>query len=490
MSFVCGISGAVPQFPVVTPAGMVYEKKLLSAVLSTNGGRCPATDAPLAVNDCIMLQSSKTPASAPASTSGSNFTGVLSTLQGEWDALMVETYNLRLALDETRAELSQALYQNDAAVRVIARLTMERDQARASLAGGAGAAAAAAAASDAAPMETDEAATGVPKTAVEAMVATWSTLSGDRKKKSTAGAEHVPAEKLKEFAESSKKALHKASGKTGICALAASSDSSIIASGGNDHQMIVFDRASASVVATKATGSKSTVSLSFGTDGASTVVSGNADGTVKVFQGAEYKEISSMQLDNAVVDVSVQPTNMYYFATSAGGTVSFCDLASSEVLATFTDDVAYTSGALHPDGLIYAAGSAAAIKLWDVKSSTLAASLPVANGSTCIAFSENGYHFASGDSEGVVSVFDLRKQKIIGTVKGDGAITGVSFDGAGKYLAHTSAKGGAVHAVKAWDSALFTIEAKKKPHAGVVWGQDAKWLAAGCEDRNLTFYGE
>ena len=55
---------------------------------------------------------------------------LLSTFQNEWDALTLESYQLKQQLAETRQELSTALYYNDSAQRVIARLQKERDEAR------------------------------------------------------------------------------------------------------------------------------------------------------------------------------------------------------------------------------------------------------------------------------------------------------------------------------------------------------------------------
>jgi pre-mRNA-processing factor 19 len=55
---------------------------------------------------------------------------LLSTFQNEWDAIILETYQLKQQLAETRQELSTALYYNDSAQRVIARLQKERDEAR------------------------------------------------------------------------------------------------------------------------------------------------------------------------------------------------------------------------------------------------------------------------------------------------------------------------------------------------------------------------
>ncbi len=47
---------------------------------------------------------------------------------------MLEVFQLRKSLEQTRRELSQALYQHDAACRVICRLMKEKEEVQAMLA--------------------------------------------------------------------------------------------------------------------------------------------------------------------------------------------------------------------------------------------------------------------------------------------------------------------------------------------------------------------
>lgn len=108
---------------------------------------------------------------------------------------------------------------------------------------------------------------------------------------------------------------------------------------------------------------------------------------------------------------------------------------------------------------------------------------------TTITFSENGYHLATGHASAAVRFWDLRKQKTIATMNGDGSlldsITTIAYDDSGKYAAFGGNRGIIVTTVKEW-GVTTKIEADK-PVSGMGW---TKTGIATCSDkeRAITFY--
>ena len=100
---------------------------MIEAYISENGTD-PVNGEELSVDDLVELKQARVMKPRPPTLT--SIPALLSTFQNEWDALILETFQLKQQLAETRQELSTALYYNDSAQRVIARLQKERDEAR------------------------------------------------------------------------------------------------------------------------------------------------------------------------------------------------------------------------------------------------------------------------------------------------------------------------------------------------------------------------
>jgi len=129
----CSISGEIPQEPVVSKkSGHIFERRLIEKAIQTTGTD-PISQEALSLDDLLPIKVTKV-TKPPRTATNTSIPGLLQTFQNEWDALMLETFNLKQQLDSVRQELSHTLYQHDAACRVIARLIKERDDARRTLA--------------------------------------------------------------------------------------------------------------------------------------------------------------------------------------------------------------------------------------------------------------------------------------------------------------------------------------------------------------------
>lgn len=531
-------------------------------------------------NTLVDLNSTSGVAAPPRPPTATSLPSLLTQISTEFDTVLLELYDTRKALEETRRELSSALYQNDAAVRVVARLVRERDEARGALeeflAKGAVASApvapeeakrtekraAASVEEEDSPSSkkprsstatTEEDLSKIPQETLNSMTQTWEILSKNRRtiaKKSKRSKEQIDQQDnvLKEGLEGEegkKVNLAKSTAKAGVLCVAKigaschlNSDGGgdeYIVTGGHDKQAIVYNVTSGQIVATLsgAGGDVMAVSGMVVSEKTMLVGTGSADGVVRLYSvpiksggDDEVQLLGSEQLGGeGVVPVSV----IVHFSSAvksatiivggSNGSVNlFKSTESGLKLITYLkseDGIEFSSGCIHPDGLIYTAGTTTGkLIIYDLKTQAVAGTLQGHEGNpiNCISVSENGYHVATSSSEesSPIHIWDLRKLKLSATITPPsdvGTVTSVAFDPMGLYLAYAGVEATKVCAVKDWDRVVCTMSKTKRgskgknaqvapTSGGVVWGgngvdNDGKvWVAVGCDgEKPIRFWG-
>ncbi|KAJ8539694.1 hypothetical protein K7X08_013946 [Anisodus acutangulus] len=510
----CSISGEVPEEPVVsTKSGLLFEKRLIERHIS-DYGKCPVTGEPLTMDDIVPVKTGKIV--KPRPVQAASIPGMLGMFQIEWDGLMLSNFALEQQLHTARQELSHALYQHDAACRVIARLKKERDEARALLAqaerqvpmavttapnGAALSNGKRAAEEEEMDPSGKKIRLGISGDVIKELQDCNAALSQQRKRRQIP-ATLAPVDDVQRYTQLNSYPLHKTN-KPGILSLDIYYPKDIIVTGGVDSNAVVFDRPSGQIVSTLSGHSKRVTSVRFAAEG-ELVVTGSADKTVCLWQSSEngnYDCRLTLKDHSAEVQaVTVHATNNYFVSASLDGTWCFYDLGSGLCLAQVADaseSEGYTSAAFHPDGLIIGAGtSGAQVKIWDVKSQANVARFDGHVGAvTSISFSENGYFLATAAQDGV-KLWDLRKLRNFRTFSPydeDTATQSVEFDHSGSYLA----LGGSdirvyqVASVKSdWNSIKILPDLSGTGKATCLkFGPDAKYIAVGSMDRNLRIFG-
>jgi pre-mRNA-processing factor 19 len=319
--------------------------------------------------------------------------GLLGLFQNEWDDLMLETYTLKQHLDATRQELSQALYQHDAACRVIARLIKERDTAleQVSTAQAAGAQNAVA---DGEMEDVEEA--GMTPAIISKMEATSKTLQKGRRKR-PAPDELASKDDIAAYDADSSHTIHK-SDKPGIlCVALHPKKQNMVLTGGVDKVAQLFNRKSGKVESTlSGHGKKVTDVLFHPTD--DVLFTTSADKTAKIWakSGKSYKAAHTIDCHSAeITGCSLHATNDYLATCSTDASWAFHDINTGKTLMHVKDpsvDKGFNCTAFHPDGLILGTGTLDnLIRIWDMKTQQNVASFEghtdVVNS---ISFSENG----------------------------------------------------------------------------------------------------
>ncbi|XP_062518319.1 pre-mRNA-processing factor 19-like [Corticium candelabrum] len=501
MALTCSLSNEVPEQPVLSPVShCVFERRLIEKYIAENGVD-PINGQPLAEDDLIEIKTS--PIVRPRPPSATSIPAIIKLLQDEWDACMLHSFTQRQQLQTAKQELSHALYQHDAACRVIARLTKEANAAREALAqlkpqaGIAPIPAAMPVSVDTVtPMTVDVSEGGeMTEHVIQKLDDTAAVLTAERKKRGKKVPEGLAAaDDIRGYKQqSSHSGLHSVS-TPGILGLdLCMSNTDRVVTGGADKNAIVFDRKSEEVVATLKGHTKKVTSVLYHPR-EDVAVTASPDASIRVWS----IPTSSCSLiikahDSNVTGISIHATGDYLLSSSTDQHWAFSDMKTGRVLAKVADPLssAVTCTQFHPDGLIFGTGTAdSVIKIWDLKEKANVANFPGHTGQiTSIAFSENGYYLATAAEDAQVKLWDLRKLKNFKIISLDDGyeVKSLTFDQSGTYLA-VAGTDVRVFLCKQWTQ-LADFTEHSGLATGVKFGQNAAFIASSSLDRSLKFYG-
>lgn len=428
---------------------------------------------------------------------------------------MLHSFTLRQQLQTARQELSHALYQHDAACRVIARLNKEVNAAREALA----------TLKPHTPlnnivpqtMYASETSTEV-RTAMEEGISEEisqklqeksATLTQMRKQKGKKIPEDLATgEEIKNFKLiGSHTGLHSAS-ISGITALdIKSNDSDRILTGGNDKTAVVFDNSREQIIATFKGHTKKITQVIYHPE-EETCITASADSTIRIWSVPVSQQVQFLKIhESSVTGISLHPLGDYLLSCSLDDHWAFSDIRTGKILLrvssaanaptpegelqlTGGNSVALTCAKFHPDGLIFATGTVESeIKIWDLKTKSNLANFPGHSGPiTSLSFSENGYYLASAAEDSVIKLWDLRKLKNFKTIELENKyeIRDLVFDQSGNYLA-CAGSDIRIYQVKQWDM-LKVLEEHSNLVTGVRFGTNAKTLVSASLDKSLKIY--
>ncbi|RIA79853.1 WD40-repeat-containing domain protein [Glomus cerebriforme] len=500
----CAISGEPPQDPVVSKkTGQVYEKRLIIKYIA-DYGKDPITGEEITEDDLLEIKASpKTVKPRPATLT--SIPSLLSVFQNEWDSLMLETFTLKQQYQQVRQELSQALYQHDAACRVIARLMKERDAAREALANVQAHIAIKpppeAAAAEGQMMEVEEQEKGINDVVINKLNETSTVLSKNRKKRKPPP-ELTSVDTIKNFTQiSSISSLH-TSTTPGITSMDVDQTEQLILTGGNDKKALIINIQEGKVTSQlKGHTKKITDVLWLGNpneEGYDTAFTASVDKNIRIWQKSDkdYKSSAILSVHSAeVTGISVHATKDYLVSVSNDSTWAFHDIHTTQTLAKIeSNDVinGYSTVEIHPDGLILGTGTNDSIvRIWDIKMQKNVTSFTDHTGRiTSIAFSENGYYLATASECNAVKLWDLRKLLNFYTIQLDEGtkVNKVCWDYSGQYLGvcGTDVR---IYQAKTWNQ-LAVFNDNTAEATDLKFGELAKTLYVSGLDRTVRFYGD